>query len=205
MKKTNYENSNLMFYIRQSFKNPFSQIKFHYSSTTEIESIINSLKKKDSAGYDEISTKILKLIAPYISSPLNHIFNKSLTLGIFPSHLKYSIIKPIFRKGDGNNMANYRPILLLTCFSKVFEKIICNSLSHHININILTNEQFGFRAKSSTEKASFQFITEILNALNNKYMVGGIFCDLEKAFDCVNHGILMNKLEFYGVTGKFFH
>jgi hypothetical protein len=120
--RNNYENSNPMFYIRQSFKNPFSQIKFHYSSTTEIERIINSLKSKDSSGYDEISTKIFKLSAPYISSPLNHIFNKSLTLGIFPSHLKYSIIKPIFKKGDGNNMTNYRPISLLISFSKGLRK-----------------------------------------------------------------------------------
>ena len=105
------------------------------------------------------------------------------------------MIKPLYKKGDKNNMANYRLISLLTSFSKVFKKVIHVRLLKHINnSNILVNEQFGVRSKSSTEMASYNLITEILNALNNKKMVGGIFCDLQKAFDYVNHGILFVKI-----------
>jgi hypothetical protein len=108
----------------------------------------------------------------------------------------------MYKQGDRNDVANYRPISLLTSFSKVFEKITYDRLLQHITINnILVEEQFGFRTSSSTDKASYKLIDEILNALNNRMMVGGIFCDLQKAFDCVNHNILLTKLEFYGITG----
>ena len=108
-------------------------------------------------------------------------------------------MKPLLQKGDGKDVANYRPISLLTSFSKVFEKIIYNRPLKHIETNILVNEQFGFRISSSTDKASYKLTDEILNALNNKRMIGGIFCDLQKTFDCVNHNILLTKLEFYGI------
>ena len=105
-------------------------------------------------------------------------------------------------KGDKDNVANYRPISLLTAFSKVFERIIYDRILQHIETNnILTEEQFGFRTFSSTDKASYKLTDGILDALNNKMMVGGIFCDLQKAFDCVNHSILLTILEFYGITG----
>ena len=122
----------------------------------------------------------------------------------------------MLKKGDRKNLANYRPVALLTSLYKVFEKIIYDRLLKHIEANyILVDEQFGFRissftdkafsftdkAFSFTDKASYKLIDEILNLLNNRMMVGGIFCDLEKSFDCVNRNILLMKLEFYGITG----
>ena len=98
------------------------------------------------------------------------------------------------------SLNNIRPISLLISFSKIFEKIIYNRINTHITLNnILTNNQFGFRNNLSTDNATFALLHKILSALDEKHTVGGIFCDLNKAFDCVNHKILLSKLEFYGI------
>jgi hypothetical protein len=113
-----------------------------------------------------------------------------LTSGIFPTWLQFAEVTPIFKKGDKNATSNYRPISLLTSFSKIFEKVIYNRIFYHINHNhILVNEQFGFRHGLSTDIASYNLTKNILTALSNKLLVGGIFCNLHKAFDCVNHDI----------------
>jgi len=123
--------------------------------------------------------------------------------GIFPSQLKFSEINPLHKKGDKMDITNFRPISLLTSFSKILEKVIYTRLYQHINPNnILATEQYGFRNNLSTEKAPFKLTNEILLSLNNKLTVGGIFCDLEKSLDSVNHDILSSKCAFNGFSGK---
>jgi hypothetical protein len=114
-----------------------------------LKKIINSLKIKESSGYDKISIKILEISASFISSPLSYICNKSMLPGTFPTRLRYAIVKPVLKKGDNENVPNYRPISILTSFSKVLEKIIYDRLLKHIeNNNILAVEHFGFRTSS---------------------------------------------------------
>jgi hypothetical protein len=109
----------------------------------------------------------------------------------------------VYKSGDKSSPSNYRPISLLPVFSKIFEKVMYQRLIDHLNNNAMLNEyQYGFRSEMSTDSASFVFLNEILT-LNNKQMVGGIFCDLHKAFDSINHALLLEKWKFYGVLGKF--
>jgi Notch-like protein len=115
-------NNNPIYYLSHAFNISYPNINLKFT-TKEIENIIKSLKPKNSHGYDEISTNLLKTSSVYISSPLNHICNKSLSSGIFPQRLKYAVVKPLFKKGERSCISNYRPISLLTSFSKVFEKL----------------------------------------------------------------------------------
>ena len=140
-------------YILQNCRYPFPNIKFRYKSTEETEKIIKSLKTTNSHGYNDISIKILKWSPPFISTPLTHIFNKSLEMGYFPSRLKYSTVMPIFKTGD--IMSNFRPISLLISFYKIFEKIVYTRIYARVVLHkILANEQYGFRSGLSTDNAS---------------------------------------------------
>jgi hypothetical protein len=123
--------------------------------------------------------------------------------GIFPERLKYSIIEPLYKKGHKQLISNYRPVSLLTSFSKVVEKVMFNRLINHLNkYAILNPSQYGFQKNLTMDNAVYALLlTEVSTALNNKSRVKVIFCDIEKAFDCVNHDVLLHKLEMYGVTG----
>jgi len=135
---------------------------------------------KSSHGYNKISTKIFKMSTLCILSPLTHICNKVLSTRVFPDRLQYLEIKSLLKKGDKTGISNYRPISLRTSFSKIIENIIYKGLCDHINIiNILVKEQFGFRTNSSTEIAACILIYNVLSSLNNKLLVGGLFCDLQ--------------------------
>jgi hypothetical protein len=162
-----------------------------------------AMKPKNSHGYDEISLKILKSSAPFFVSTLTYLFNKILLTGIFPDRLKYAEVKPLYKKVDKFEISNYRPISLLPTFSKIIEKIIHNRLYSHLNRNnILAKEQFGFRKESSTEMPTYNLLYNILTSLDKKGYVGAVFCDLQKAFDYVNHNVILEKVNFYGLSGS---
>ena len=110
----------------------------------------------------------------------------------FQDRLKYSVIKPLYKRGNKRGVSNYRPISLLTSFSKILEKVIQTRLLDHLHKNeTISKEQYGFRRGFMKENAVCKPINEVVNALNNKQIVGGIFCDLTKAFYCVDHVTLI--------------
>jgi hypothetical protein len=174
-------------------------------SEVEVKYIIQSLKSTGTSGYNGISSKILKQCASTIIKPLTYICNLSLATGTFPERCKLAIVRPIYKKGTHSEMNNYRPVSLLPTISKVLENIVLGRLSQHIDSNkILNPSQFGFQKKVCIEDAFFSLVDNILTSLDQRKSVGGIFCDLSKAFDSVNHNILLNKLQYYGVRGQNF-
>jgi len=120
---------------------------------TKLKKIIKSLRTKNTCGYNEISNRIIKLTAPFIISPLTYICNAVLNTGVFPDRLKYAIDEPIFKKGNKQEISNYRTISLLTSFSKIIEKLIYARLHVHVHMNnILIQEQYGLRTHSQLNK-----------------------------------------------------
>jgi len=135
------------------------------------------LKCKDSYGCDETSSRILKISAPYVLSLLTYIFNKVLSTGVFPERLKFSEVRPLFKKGDITEFSNYRPISLLTSFSKIIEKIIFKRLHNYLNDNnILVGDQYGFREKLSTKTAIYTLLNNVLSSFDRRNLVGGGLC-----------------------------
>ena len=121
-KTSDNKQNNFSFSLNHVFQNTFPSIRYHCTTTNEIENMIRSLKSSNSSGYDEIPSRMLKLCSYFISSPLNYICNRTLLTGVFHDRLKYATIQPLFKKGNKDDINNYRPISILTSFSKIFEK-----------------------------------------------------------------------------------
>ena len=163
---------------------------------------ISSLASKSSSGHDGISLKLLKFLSSALVKPLTLIINQSLLTGIFPTKLKIARVLPSLKKDDVTLMDNYRPISLLTSTSKLFEKIVFTQLYNYFHENqLFYPSQYGFRKMHSTELAALELTDRILKDIDERNVSLAIFMDLSKAFDTLDHQILLTKLNFYGIGG----
>ena len=168
----------------------------------EIYAALSSLETKNSLDADNLSMQFIKKCFDTIITPFQHIVNLSLSSGIIPSQFKIAKVIPIFKSGDPRLPNNYRPISLLSNFSKILEKIMYNRLINFIeHHNLLSKHQFGFRKNHSTIHPMVLLDNYISEALNNKNYAIAIYCDLRKAFDTVDHSILISKLRKMGIGG----
>ena len=166
---------------------------------TDIKNVINKLKE-GAPGRDGISSKNIKLIKDSISYPLANMVNLSFEQGVVPDELKIAVITPLYKAKDPMFFNNYRPIPLLSVFSKIFARPTYNRILNFINRHKLFNKfQFGFRNNHSTFMALIIRIENLVNALDKGKCAVGIFLDFQKAFDTVDHSILLDKLHCYGI------
>lgn len=166
----------------------------------EVQDLVMGLKlNKSSIG---IPTKCIKVACGHISEALAEVFNQSISQGIVPETLKISKVTPVHKGGATFDPANYRPISTLSCFTQIFEKLICKQLVNYIEKHQILNQfQFGFRKGKSTEQAIIEITENLRKSIDNNLYTCGVFLDFAKAFDTVNHQILLMKLEKYGIRG----
>lgn len=174
------------------------EFAFDEVSYCEVREVILNLKNGDARDIYGLTTTLVKCVREILVYPLTKLINRCIRENIFPKSLKRAIVIPVFKKGDRNEIANYRPISLLPIFSKVFEKCIASRIMNYLESNdLLIDCQYGFRKGMSTASAILNLTNYINEAFEAGDYVSTVFCDLSKAFDCVSHGLLISKLTKY--------
>ena len=169
----------------------------------EVTAVVKSLRNSKACGPDELPVEIFKKHIKQLAAPLTHLINLTFTTGIFPEKIKDSIIIPVPKKNSiASEKSSYRPITLTSVISKIIEKVYLIRLLSFLHKNkIISENQFGFQKHKSTTDAVLKTIDFILDQMDRKQVVMAAFLDLTKAFDCVDHSILLEQMYTYGVRG----
>ena len=172
-----------------------------YTTEIDIEKVLRSTNFRKAAGIDDRSGRFLKDGSRVLSKPISELCSLSIKLGSFPDSCKIAKLKPLFKKGSKTNPSNYRPISLLPLISKIIEKLIHEQASSFLSNNeLLYNYQSGFRKNHSTDSCLTFLHDKILKGFDKGLMTGMILVDLQKAFDTIDHDILLKKLSAIGFS-----
>ena len=176
------------------------KFRFEYISIIFVKSFLRKLKRKKATGMDDLPAGMLKDSADNITKPLHYIVNLSLKTSTVPNAWKEAKVTPVYKSGDTSSVENYRPISVLPILSKLLEKAVRIQLTKFLESNNLLNDfQYGYREKRSTDLATASFIDDIRKNGDNGKLTGAIFLDLSKAFDTINHDLIIKKLASHGV------
>ena len=178
---------------------PINTFTFSPIQADDVARIINSFENK-SSNVSTYSVKVLKVILPLICPILKELINRSFTESVFPKFCKVARVVPVFKSGSPSSVLNYRGISILPPFSKIIEKVVHKQLSDYLlSNNLLNPNQYGFRKNRSTTDAIVDMTQYIYDNLDCGDIVISFFLDFAKAFDTVNHAILLQKLQWYGI------
>ena len=170
------------------------------STQAELLSVINNLNNK--GGTIELPISLIKYLKHELACILSKLFNLCIQTGTYPDAFKIARITPLYKSGTKSTLSNYRPICLLPVFNKIFEKLLHKRIEQHFSLNnIISENQFGFRKQRDTQQATLKLMNEILPTLGTETKAIGVFLDFSKAFDTVDHSLLLHKLQNYGVRG----
>ena len=199
---SNIDSSNYNF--ETHVKNAKSEFAaFQHVTVSHVSHLLHGLSSNKATGIDKISCKIIKLATPVISDSLTLIFNQAITLSSFPDEWKIARVIPLYKNGQCNIPGNYRPISVLPAISKIMERILYDQLHSYLTtFELLSDSQFGFRKSHSTASALLDCTNEWYVNLDRKMFNLVVLIDLKKAFDTVDHQILLRKLELYGIKGQ---
>ena len=188
-------------YYEAILKLPSSKFKFSLVSEDTIFQLLKGINEDKAAGLDNLSGKFLKDGATVLAKPISQICNLSIKYTLFPTDCKVAKLKPLFKKGSKTKPQNYRPISLLPLISKIIEKVVHDQTQKFLDDNnILYRYQSGFRKCYSTDSCLSYLNDKIATGFESGLFTGMILIDLQKAFDTINHVILLNKMEYFGFS-----
>jgi hypothetical protein len=173
------------------------------TNESEVMEVINNVCNKPSSGFDGVPCNVIKSCGHLVAKPLAIVINQSFKEGKYPDLIKTSKVVPIHKKGEKDVVSNFRPVAVQSVFSKIFEVIFLRRLIPFLeNNDILSDAQYGFRKNKATTDAVFALLTSVFNSIDCSEVIFSLFYDMTKAFDCLHHGILKQKLWRLGIRGK---
>ena len=178
---------------------PNTSLTFRHTTEGEITKIIKLLNPKKATGPDQIPPKLIKIARPQISNVLTGMINNAINEGIFSDTLKRAQVTPVIKKADNLSKENYRPVSILPCLSKIFERVIANRFNEYFE-GIFQESLSAFRSGYSCQDTLLALVEKWKSTFRNYKCAGAILMDLSKAFDCMHHDLLIAKLDAYGIT-----
>ena len=188
-----YEHHPSIKLIKENIQKENNDFNIKAASVGQINKIIKDLNPKKALGPDKIPVKIVKLAASVIDSRLTNIINNDLSNNAFSDSAKLASVRPIYKKDDRNEIKNYRPVSILNCFSKIYEKFFNEQLLPFVNCS-LPELMSAYRSGYSTNHVLIWLIENWRHALDNNLFTGAVLMDLSKAFDCIPHDLLIAKV-----------
>lgn len=174
--------------------------------SSDVLEVVRKFKNKKSTDCNNVDMSLIKEVINCVLEPFTYICNKSFLTGTFPDNMKIAKVIPIYKNGEKHIVSNYRPVSLLPQFSKILEKLFVDRLDAFVGkYELLNDHQYGFRSNRSTSLAVMEFVENTATAIDKKQYAVGVFIDLRKAFDTIDHSLLLQKCEQYGIRGVALH